>query len=146
MDNIPGPLFVVAGIAIAIYSTFIALKTDFTRFIFFFLAAAGLIAFGIIKILFMNDEKKDKRAMPPAQMPQFDRRTLDQPLPDPSYPRPGSFARAPMPVANYSPPYQPAAYQQPVYQQPAVKRYRGFYQPSGNPQPLSRFHHQVRKV
>ena len=145
MDDIPGPLFVIAGIAIAIYSTFIALKTDFTKFIFFFIAAAGLIAFGIIKILFMNDEKKDKRAMPPPQMTQFDRRTLDQPLSVPSYPRPDSFARGqPLPQMSYPQPI----YQQPVYRQPAmpVKRYRGFYQPPGNPQRVSRFHHQVRKV
>ncbi|MEK6967923.1 MAG: hypothetical protein AABX51_04810 [Nanoarchaeota archaeon] len=147
MDDIPSPLFIIAGIGIAIFSTFVALKTDFTRFIFFFIAATGLISFGVIKTIFSSNEKKQVNRQPlqPKSLPpaQFDRRSLDQPLPPPSYPRPDSFARGQLPQMNYSDVQRPAPPQQITR---PVRQYRGFYQPHGHTQVRSKFYDRVRKV
>ncbi len=161
MDDIPPPIFIIAGIGIAVFSAFIGLRTDFMRFIFFFVAAAALIAFGIIKTMFAGDKKR-KPYTPPAdpyagKPVQIDRRLLDEPLSAPGYPRPESFARG-QGFEQYQPqqpthPYAPQPqYQQPQqyvpqpYQPQPVRRYRGFYQNQPTAPNKSRFHDRVRQT
>lgn len=145
-DDIPAPVFIVIGIIMAIFSTVISLKTSFIKFIFFFIAAAILIAFGVMRIIMAGDDKKKANWTPPpipANMKQqpFNRAALDSPLPAPSYPRPEPLSRGqPLPQMNYQP--RPAMPQQ--RPQMSASRYKGIYQGQGQEQ-KSRFHDRVRQ-
>ncbi|TAL58291.1 MAG: hypothetical protein EPN86_00420 [Nanoarchaeota archaeon] len=146
-DDIPAPVFIVIGIVMAIFSTVISLKTSFIKFIFFFIAAAILIAFGVMRIIMAGDDKKKANWTPPPmpnmkQQP-FNRAALDGPLPAPSYPRPEPLSRGqPLPQMNYQP--RPAMPQQRQNPQISASRYKGIYQGQGQEQ-KSRFHDRVRQ-
>ncbi len=134
MDDIPGWAFVGVGVMISIYSTFVSLQTDFMRFIFFFITAAVVICFGMIKMIFIEN-KSVKKYEPPAN-PYNNYAAPNSISPNPS----SSFYPTPQTPLQYR---QPAMAQQRVNPAVQIKRYQGFYSASAQPQ-KSRFHDAVR--
>ena len=87
--GIPPIAFILVGLAIAGYSAFIGLKTDFMKFIIFFLAAAGFIAFGIIKMIFdgkMPSEKSVSKPISQRQISPISEQGYDARRPSPNLP------------------------------------------------------------
>jgi|SRR3989344_2144659 len=115
LDDIPAPLFLVVGLGMAVFSTFVALKTDFMRFIFFFITSAVFIAIGLVKIILA--EPKKGTPLPPIMPssrepigPQYSR-------PETSMERPSMMNAPPAYRQNQMRPQQFAPPQQPVQQQ-----------------------------